>query len=201
MDSAFNLAGGQHAGNEVGADAESFQFCPEGFSCDSAVERRHHSDPLILEFVHDSLQIIGANTNVAVVDEHVIMLGDRVHLDEIADFVIRSEKFVAHHELDLAFRKLMHEPSNQRDDDVLGIAYTKNDFKLRIQLNAMAAKTLIRVRICPTEGFEDRNRWTEASGSKGTPLEQKPPRAQKATRVISQTAESPEYRQYFEHPH
>jgi len=91
----------------------------------------------------------------------VVVFDERVHLNEIADFVIRSERFVTDHELDVTLGEFSYQPMDKRDDHVVRMIYTEDDLELRIALNAMATKTLVSVRIGSTEGLEDGDRRTE----------------------------------------
>src|SRR5215831_468920 len=63
--------------------------------------------------------------------------------------------------MDFATGKLAHQPVNGFHGGVVRLTYAKDDFVLRVILHAMAAETLIHLRINAAQGLEDGHRRSD----------------------------------------
>src|SRR5215510_2078551 len=115
------------------------------------------------------------------------MSSSREHLDQIADFVIRSHEFAAHNELNIAFGKFMHEALNNRNDDVFRIVHSEYDFEVRIALHTVAAKILVSIRVCTAQRLEQGNSRTEARAPGRAAFVKEPSGRPKAKEVVPET--------------
>src|SRR5579862_5167742 len=94
---AFERLCSQYARTEIGADAECFEPRTECSGRHSAIKTSHHPYARICQRRHHSPEIIAFDSNVAVIDNAVLVLRMRQHLFQIADLHVGAKNLRADH--------------------------------------------------------------------------------------------------------
>src|SRR5450432_1018639 len=204
MNAAFNEPRHQHAGAEICAYEKRFQPRSQARTGDAAIEASHHPDFRIRERGHNTPQIAGLHTDVAIVDDDVLVPRFRDHVRQVADFGIRAQGSQAKHDPDGNLRKFSFQSLYKFNSRIIGVTDSENDFVCGILLQTMAAKALIHFRICALERLQNGN-WNYGWCWAGAParrlsLTQKSARAKQANNVIANARNGPRDGNHFEDP-
>src|SRR6202034_907301 len=107
---AFDETRGEHARREVGGDAERFEFRSDGLMGAAAIKGCDKADGILAfdrrEGCEDVGEVVGADANIAVADDEVVITGLGHKLGEVGDLAVRAEDVRGVDEADGVVRKL-----------------------------------------------------------------------------------------------
>ena len=158
---AFQPAGNEHTGGEVGCDANRFDVGCHAAVRGAAIETGDGADLRVAKWRRDGAQIPGRDAGVAVADHQQVVSRLAGKAAELVHLAARPELLNAGNEPNRPVRKALDQIANDRDRGIFRLGNREQHLVDGIILAAEAGEVLEGAAIEAPHGLEDAHRGRE----------------------------------------